>query len=71
MQRVPEDIDAMKHLLEYGLIGTSIQVMDVIDSKDKLPFLIRDDTEGDNDDDDAQIDKKKVKRLSDVMDVNR
>ena len=70
MQRVPEDIDAMKHLLEYGLIGTSIQVMDVIDSKDKLPFLIKDDTDEDSDDD--QIDKKKkVKRLSDVMDVKR
>lgn len=65
MKRVPEDIDAMKHLLKYGLLGTHIKIIQDIETGDKIPFVHSECVEGDNDDTDEN--SKKEEELYDAL----
>ena len=75
MQRVPEDIDAMKHLLKYGLLGTDRSVLERIQSDEKLPFVLRkESTDEEVDDDEGSSqngDEKREKTKLDAIDVKR
>ena len=61
VERVPEDYEAAKQLLRYGLLGTDAKVVDAVGhEKRPLPFIIKA-KEDELEDDDER--KKKHKEL--------
>ena len=59
MQRVPESLDATRHLLQYGLMGTSLKVILAINTKEQLPFVIEE-THGE----DEEVDKREAQKIA-------
>lgn len=65
VERVPEDYEAAKQLLCYGLHGTDAKVVDTVGhEKGPLPFIIK--AKGDELDDDEER-KKKLKELEESL----
>jgi len=66
VKRVPEDIDAMKYLLKYGLLGTNAKIIKSIEMQAFLPFAYSEEQQ-EVDDDDGQQESKEAKELCDVV----
>ena len=66
MKRVPEDIDAMKYLLKYGLLGTNAKIIKSIETQASLPFAYFEEQQEANDDDEQQG-SKETDELCDVV----
>lgn len=65
VERVPEDYEAAKQLLRYGLLGTDAKVVDAVGhEKRPLPFIIKA-KEDELEDDDER--KKKHKELEESL----
>ena len=67
MKNVPDDVDSMKHLLQYGFLGTNIKVIQAIDTGDALPFVYHNET-NDGDDCEGEQGSKEAEELCDVLD---
>ena len=64
MKRVPEDVDAMKHLLKYGFLGTNVNVIRAIETDAALPFAY---IEENKDDEEEKKDDKGTEELCDIL----
>ena len=65
VERVPEDYEAAKQLLRYGLHGTDAKVVDAVGrEKGHLPFIIK---ENDDEFEDDEERKKKFKKLEESL----
>ena len=68
MKRVPEDIDAMKNLLQYGFLGTSLKIVQSIDTEAVQPFVSPQEQFGaDVDDEDEGQELNEANKLCDVL----
>ncbi len=70
VQRVPEDLDALKHLLQYGLMGTNLNVILAIDTDSELPFVVKE-AEDENEDEVEREQRAKKTSLLEVMAVEK
>ena len=69
VERVPEDYEAAKQLLQYGLHGTDAKVVDTVGcEKGSLPFIIR--AKDDELDDDEER-KKKQREIEESLKFDR
>lgn len=69
MERVPENYEAAKQLLCYGLHGTDVKVVSAVGhEKGPLPFIIK--SKGDDFEDDEER-KKKIKELEESLEFSR
>ena len=67
VERVPEDYEAAKQLLHYGLHGTDSKVVSTVGHKrDPFPFIIKSEHNEFEDDD-----KKKLKETEESLDFAR
>eukprot|EP00794_Sanderia_malayensis_P009896 gene9896-10909_t len=55
VQRVPDDLDTLKHLLQYGLLGTSLSVIQAVETTKELPFVVNEETDDDDLDSEAVV----------------
>lgn len=63
VKRVPEDVDAMKHLLKYGFLGTHIKIIQAIATDSNIPFVYIEE----NNEDEENKESKEAEELSDIL----
>ena len=69
MERVPENYEAAKQLLRYGLHGTDAQVVNSVGhEKGPLPFIIKSNHDEFEDDEER---KKKIKEIEKSLEFAR
>ena len=71
MERVPEDYEAAKQLLRYGLHGTDAKVVKALGcEKGPLPFIMKT-KDDDDDDEDYEKRKNKLKEVEESLKFDR
>ena len=69
MERVPDDYDAMKELLKYGLLGTDARVLAALGQrKSKVPFIVK---AADQEFDGEEERKERQRNLEEALDFER